>query len=146
MLFFSHLRPEFLSRIDRGIDFPAQLLLRALEPEHDFGKSHFTDDQEVDIAARLFVFFGQGAVDESRGYPPRQRSERPAQNVSQTGGLSHKALELGIDERTRIRAVIDLAAANRPPDDPRLGQRLQFPLDGSLPRLDGAADMRGIDI
>lgn len=117
MVVCSELRPEFVRRINRGIDLTAKDFLRRLEARDDFRKSDIADNQKIYIAPGTFLSLGYGAVDKRHLNMVGTLSQSGAQGIADSRRFEDQALKLMENGRLGICLKIYLLSAYRAADN-----------------------------
>gem|GEM_PF-6206857 len=92
MVVCSQFRPEFVRRINRGIDLTTEYFLRLLEVRYDFRKSDIADNQKIYIASGTFLSFGYRTVDKRHLNMVGTLSQSGAQGIADSRCFEDQAL------------------------------------------------------
>ncbi len=128
------LRPKFAHRINRRIDFSAQLFPGATQPRDNLIKCRVANDHQIDVALSSIPLGGNGTINEGDFDTIFQRRQRLAQDVTHAGRLQQQSPEFGKHRTLAIRLIEDQIAHGFSNDQPRVAKLPHFSLHSAVSR------------
>lgn len=116
MVAFGYPAAEFLERHDQGIDLAPQAVLSSGDIFNDILETHFSDNEQVNIAFRAGPAASEGAIQESDGDASGQRLQRRPEHIHNAGCLGNKAFQLIKNGALRISLEQNLVFLDRAKD------------------------------
>jgi hypothetical protein len=135
------LASEFLGRVDRWIDLPAECLHGRSQCLEDNGKGCIAYDHDIDVAAGTLLASGDGPVDEGGLHHVPKGGEQSAQELRRAGGLGKQAFQLREYGRFSVGPEAHRDIARIAQDESQIDQAAQLPMRGSGARCRLTGDL-----